>query len=181
MSLSGVETSGFGAPAFTAMPTFEIISKVLPLPTMLPLPASSSTTSVLVMTRSGKPCLMSSTIAGSPLKLIFTLLPVAFSNIGISVPSTSGSGPPLATTVISAALAAAPSDERAQRPRHRDGGQFSTMQFMTSSLVFLEKRITPLFAVTFNAAGTQSLTRWPQAGSIPLSGHFGEIGRGRAR
>src|SRR5258706_542011 len=42
--------SGFGAPAFTAMPTFEIISSVLPLPATSPPVASSSTTSVLVMT-----------------------------------------------------------------------------------------------------------------------------------
>jgi hypothetical protein len=44
-------------------------------------------------------------IAGPPLKLIFTLFPVALSNIGTSVPMTSGSGPPPATTVISAAFA----------------------------------------------------------------------------
>jgi hypothetical protein len=39
------------------------------------------------------------------LKLIFTLFPVALSNIGTSVPMTSGSGPPPATTLISAAFA----------------------------------------------------------------------------
>src|SRR5262252_1325874 len=100
--------SGFVAPAFTATPTFEIISNVLPLPVTSPAVASSSTASVLVTTRSAAPCLTSAVIAGPPLKLIFTLFPVALSNIGTSVPKTSGSGPPLATTMISAAFAATP-------------------------------------------------------------------------
>src|SRR5437016_2235663 len=99
--------SGFGAPAFTARPTLEIISKGLALPSTSPLLASSSTTSVLVTIRSTTPCLTSALIAGWALKLIFTLCPLAFSNIGTSVPMTSGSGPPLAATVISAAFAAA--------------------------------------------------------------------------
>jgi len=65
----------FAAPAFTATPTFEIISKVLPLPTTSPLAASCRQPKVPVMTRSAAPCLRSAVIAVHPLKLIFTFVP----------------------------------------------------------------------------------------------------------
>src|SRR3954468_14640461 len=97
--------SGLAAPAFTAMPTFEIISKALLLPISLGRPPMIS---VLVMTTSTPPFLMSARIAGWPLKLTAILFSgILPSNIGSNVPITSGSGPPLDTTVMLAALAVA--------------------------------------------------------------------------
>jgi hypothetical protein len=67
------------------------------------------------------------------LKLIFTLLPVALSNIGISVPRTSGSGPPPATTVISAAFAAVPATSALKHPAIVTTANFD-LALMTTSL-----------------------------------------------
>src|SRR5580704_9949372 len=145
--------SGFGAPAFTATPTFEIISKVLPLPATSPSAASASTTSVLVMTRSTAPCLRSAVIAGAPLKLIFTLFPVALSNIGTSVPMTSGSGPAPATTVISAAFAAAPATSAPRQPAIAAAANLDHAFMTISCLRVCKEHPTTLHsAAPFNAA-----------------------------
>jgi hypothetical protein len=66
------------------------------------------------------------------LNVIFTLLPVALSNIGTSVPITSGSGPPLATTLISAAPAA-PATTAPRQPASVAAVNFDPA-FMTISL-----------------------------------------------
>src|SRR5690348_1155399 len=68
------------------------------------------------MTRSAAPDFRSAVIWGPPFELNFTLFPVAFSNIGSSVPNTPGRGPPPATTVISAACAGAPATSALKQP-----------------------------------------------------------------
>ena len=95
--------SGFGAPAFTATPTFEIISRVLPLHHVAArgkcvdnLGADNDEVRGALFDVGGE--------RRSALEADLHLVAGRLSNIGTSVPMTSGSGPPPATTVISPAF-----------------------------------------------------------------------------
>src|SRR5262245_23937881 len=97
--------SGLGAPVRTPSPTRDCITLAL-----LPAAIRPSLTSSLIVSSPATmrsilaPSLTSLMIAGAALMLSLMVWPLVFSNIGLSTPMTSGNGPPVATTLISAAL-----------------------------------------------------------------------------
>src|SRR5262245_10601136 len=98
--------SGLGAPLRTPSPTRDCMTfALLPAAISPSLTSASTVSSPETMRSILAPSLISLMIAGAALKLILMVWPLAFSNIGLSTPMTSGSGPPVATTLISPALA----------------------------------------------------------------------------